>query len=199
MIQLPHWLALVAGLVFAGFFVARSVLSRVRDRVNPYVIDHGKPVEGFIGVVLQAVVVVLLIYLVAVTVRPELQHALGMANVAEDPRLRWAAASLMALATLWTGWAQLAMRSSWRVGIPEGQTLPLRTDGPFRLSRNPIFLGVLVFLLGLTLWSPTVVTGAVLAAAYVAVEVQVRLEEAHLQATQGGAYAAYRGRVRRWL
>ena len=38
-----------------------------------------------------------------------------------------------------------------------------------------------------------------LAAAYVAIEAQVRLEEAYLRSRHGQAYDTYRRRVRRWL
>ena len=199
MIALPNWLPLALGLTFLGVSVVRSLVSRVRDGVNPYVIDHGRPVEGFIGAVFLVLMAVLVAYLPAISLYPELQYALGMPVVAEVAGLRWTAAGLMFGAIVWTGWAQFVMGSSWRVGIPEGETLALRRDGPFGLSRNPIFLGMLTFLLGLTLWSPTHVTIAVLLVAYVVIEVQVRLEEQYLHRTHGSEYDAYARQVRRWL
>ena len=75
----------------------------------------------------------------------------------------------------------------------------LRTDAAFAVSRNPIFLGMMAFVLGLTLWSPSAVTVTLLAAAYIAIEVQIRGEEAFLERVHGEAYRAYRARVRRWL
>lgn len=199
MIEPPHLLPLAAGLAFLGVSAARSLISRVRDGVNPYAIDHGRPVEGFLGAVFLALILGLVVYLVGITVRPQMQDALGLAAAAKAPTPRWIAAGLMAASTVWTGWAQLAMGASWRVGIPNGETLPLRRKGPFAVSRNPIFLGMLVFLLGLAAWSPTAVTLAALAVAYVAVEVQVRLEEAYLSAAHGLEYETYRRQVRRWL
>lgn len=190
MTEFPSWLPAAAGLAFVAVTAFRSLTLRLRDGVNPYVINHKDPVEGFLGAVFVALVAVLVLYLAAVTARPDLQA---------PPALPWAAVVLWAFATVWTGWAQLAMRSSWRVGIPSGEAPPLRTDGPFRLSRNPIYVGMLAFLLGLALWSPNIVTVATLAVAYVTIEVQVRLEEAWLAASHGDAYEAYRRRVRRWL
>ena len=88
---------------------------------------------------------------------------------------------------------------SLRVGIPSGEMLPLRTHGPFAVSRNPIFLGMLLFVLGLTLWSPSAPTLAFSVATYISLEVQIRGEEAWLEAQHGDVYRAYRARVRRWL
>jgi protein-S-isoprenylcysteine O-methyltransferase Ste14 len=104
----------------------------------------------------------------------------------------------MVLAIVWTGYAQFAMGSSWRIGIPEKATA-LRTEGPFALSRNPIFLGMLAFVAGLTVWSPSAVTFAFLAATYISLEVQIRSEEAFLERAHGQAYRDYRARVRRWI
>mgnify|MGYP001490612632 CR=1 FL=1 len=66
--------------------------------------------------------------------------------------------------------------------------------GVFRLSRNPIFLGMRLTLLGLFLVIPNAVTLAVLVLGNVLVQVQVRLEEAF-----GEVYARYREQVRRWI
>lgn len=104
----------------------------------------------------------------------------------------------MAAAIAWTGYAQFAMGSSWRIGIPEKATA-LRTAGPFAISRNPIFLGMLAFVAGLTIWSPSAVTLSFLAATYISLEVQIRSEEAFLERAHGQAYRDYRARVRRWI
>jgi protein-S-isoprenylcysteine O-methyltransferase Ste14 len=49
------------------------------------------------------------------------------------------------------------------------------------------------------LWSPSVVTVALLGATYIALEVQIRSEEAFLERVHGASYHAYRARVRRWI
>jgi protein-S-isoprenylcysteine O-methyltransferase Ste14 len=90
------------------------------------------------------------------------------------------------------------MGSSWRIGIPS-EAAPLRTDAAFAVSRNPIFLGMIAFVAGLTLWSPSAVTVALLVAAYISIEVQIRGEEAFLERMHGDAYRRYRARVRRWI
>lgn len=91
------------------------------------------------------------------------------------------------------------MGKSWRIGIDAGAAPPLVRTGLFAISRNPIFLGMRVSLLGLFLVLPNAVTLAVLLVAETLIQVQVRLEEEHLQRVHGTAYATYRRSARRWL
>lgn len=72
-------------------------------------------------------------------------------------------------------------------------------SGLFALSRNPIFLGMRLALLGLFLVLPTGATLVILLVGEALMQVQVRLEEAHLTEALGAQYEAYRGATRRWL
>jgi len=53
--------------------------------------------------------------------------------------------------------------------------------------------------LGTFLVAPTVVTGMVLAAAWIAFSIQICMEEEHLHCMHGPAYEAYRAVVPRWI
>lgn len=73
-------------------------------------------------------------------------------------------------------------------------------EGPFALSRNPMYLGLLLGLVGLALLlgSPWAAVGPVLF--FLACErVYIPFEEARMAATFGPAYDRYRSRVRRWF
>lgn len=189
---------LLFGLAFVGVTLARSFWLWRTAGVNPYAIDHHDPLHRFVAHVFAVVVVGLLAYCVALALWPGLEHGVGLLTWASGDVARWAGASLMAAAVVWTGYAQFAMGKSWRIGIPS-EAPPLRTDAAFSVSRNPIFLGMLAFVAGLTLWSPSVVTVTLLAATYISLEVQIRSEEAFLERVHGEAYRVYRARVRRWL
>ena len=95
--------------------------------------------------------------------------------------------------------AQAQMGMSWRIGIATAHRTDLVQNGLFSLSRNPIFLAMRVSLMGLFLALPAAATLALLCAGEILMQVQVRLEEQHLLASHGQAYADYRERVRRWL
>ena len=71
--------------------------------------------------------------------------------------------------------------------------------GVFRFSRNPIFLGMMLTLLGLFLVIPNALTLLTLVMGVVLIQIQVRLEEEFLARTHGEAYIEYKQHVRRWL
>jgi protein-S-isoprenylcysteine O-methyltransferase Ste14 len=95
--------------------------------------------------------------------------------------------------------SQMHMGASWRIGAAERETGALVDDGPFAISRNPVFVGQMLLFSGLFLVFPGIVQGALTAALFVAVIFQVRIEERVLAATLGGPYADYSRRVGRWI
>ena len=74
------------------------------------------------------------------------------------------------------------------------------STGVYRLTRNPMYLGLALILLGLAVYlaSPWALLGPLVFAAYIT-RFQIVPEERALQARFGAAYTAYRARVRRWL
>jgi protein-S-isoprenylcysteine O-methyltransferase Ste14 len=80
------------------------------------------------------------------------------------------------------------------------ETSHLVTDGVFRVSRNPMYLGLVLLLIGWALWlgtvSPWLVVPLFVVVLYIA---QVVPEEQALEALFGATYLAYRRRVRRWI
>jgi protein-S-isoprenylcysteine O-methyltransferase Ste14 len=76
----------------------------------------------------------------------------------------------------------------------------LITSGPYRFSRNPLYLGGNVFIFfGATLFlgSPS---GVILTSInIVIVDFMIRREERQLERTFGEEFVEYKGRVRRWL
>jgi protein-S-isoprenylcysteine O-methyltransferase Ste14 len=88
--------------------------------------------------------------------------------------------------------AQLEMGASWRAGIDPAETTALVTTGVFKLIRHPIYTGALISLAGLTLAVPNALAIAGLTAAFVGIEILVRLiEEPHLLRVHGDRYADY--------
>ena len=68
--------------------------------------------------------------------------------------LKWGGVTLLLVSLVWTVLAQAQMGESWRIGIDQESRTPLVQSGVFGLSRNPIFFGMMLTLLGLFLVIP---------------------------------------------
>jgi protein-S-isoprenylcysteine O-methyltransferase Ste14 len=110
------------------------------------------------------------------------------------------------------GWALLGgswlvggwfMRTIEKTGTPIRTDRPvprLVTDGPFRYTRNPGYLGLAMLYAGTAvlrnaLWAILLLPGVV----YVIQREVIGREERYLERTFGEEYLAYRRRVRRWV
>ncbi len=76
----------------------------------------------------------------------------------------------------------------------------LGVDGPYRFSRNPIYLGFAITYAGLAIAMDSVLALALLIPClWVVDRFVIQREERYLSAKFGADYDAYRARVRRWL
>lgn len=78
------------------------------------------------------------------------------------------------------------------------RTQHLMTDGPYRLNRNPMLSGTLLYLAGVVVWLWTWQAAAVWVAFLAVMLVQVISEERRLHRDFGEEYNAYRHRTRRF-
>ena len=78
------------------------------------------------------------------------------------------------------------------------RTQHLMTDGPYRLNRNPMLTGTLLYLAGVVVWLWTWQAAAVWVAFLAVMLVQVISEEHRLSRDFGKEYDAYRRRTRRF-
>jgi protein-S-isoprenylcysteine O-methyltransferase Ste14 len=76
----------------------------------------------------------------------------------------------------------------------------LVTTGIYRYSRNPIYLGMTLIYVGLSLFADSLLALAWLPLALIIIyNGVIRREERYLERKFGEDYRAYRGRVRRWV
>ena len=123
--------------------------------------------------------------------------ALSPAKVASNWTVSAALAALIGAAIVIV--AQVQMGRAWRVGVRAGDAPLFVSHGLFRFSRNPIFVGMILVGLAAAMVSGTWWSWAALALFIASCAVQVRIEEAHLEASFGKAYRAFRRQVPRWL
>ncbi|MFO0699992.1 MAG: isoprenylcysteine carboxylmethyltransferase family protein [Nitrospira sp.] len=97
-------------------------------------------------------------------------------------------------------WARILFTSRHTTLFVGQQSSQLVCDGPLRFSRNPMYVGVLVFLMGLALWIGTwPFYMAVLVTFLFLNFFHIPREERMLRELFGERYLAYSREVRRWL
>ena len=98
------------------------------------------------------------------------------------------------------GWAGLAFQKAATTIVPHREPSALVETGPYRWSRNPIYLADLVILAGWALLLGAPAALVLLGPLYVVLTTRFVLkEEALLTDRLGEAYTAYRARVPRWI
>jgi len=123
-------------------------------------------------------------------------------------RLRWdwgitgdaLAALLIGIALVLFAWTLTTFWQRHTTVNPYKGASALCTQGPFRFSRNPIYLADWLLLIGgcllLHTWWPVLFAPLIWVAVRFGV---IRNEERHLEARFGDAYRRYKASVRRWL
>jgi protein-S-isoprenylcysteine O-methyltransferase Ste14 len=90
-----------------------------------------------------------------------------------------------------------AAGTSVRGNVP---TTAIARTGPYRLSRNPIYVSFMLLQVGIALWAGSAwVLATLLPAVALVAGVVVPREERYLASRFGGEYDEYRRSVRRWL
>lgn len=114
--------------------------------------------------------------------------------------LVWAGSVAMLLGLAMSAWGLITFFRARTAIMPHHAASRLVTHGPYRFTRNPMYVGMSLLHIGLALrmnmgW-PLLMLPLSLAALYLLV---IRREERYLGAEFGDEYAAYRRRVRRWI
>lgn len=119
-------------------------------------------------------------------------------DIAQAPILVAGVVLLLASFSL-IDYVQAYMHKDWRTGIDEKQQGELITTGPFRRSRNPLFMAIMLGQVGFFLALPSVFSLVCLVVGMVVIVRQARAEEHALNRLYGDDYSAYLARVPRWF
>ena len=79
------------------------------------------------------------------------------------------------------------------------RTKHLMTDGPYKICRNPMLLGVFIYYAGIVVCLHTWQAAAIFAAFFAIMAVQVSREEKRLEKDFGDAYREYKKKTRRLI
>lgn len=123
-----------------------------------------------------------------------------LAFLPTDLPVGWLGAMVFALALALVAWAIVTMTRAGSNVPTNRPTTTIVESGPYRFTRNPIYFGMFLGLIGLAvafdnLWLLMMLVPFALVIRYGV----VAREEAYLERKFGDVYRGYRARVRRWL
>jgi len=188
---------------YALFFLLAIVLPMARvwssTGNNPFKIGISDSAHDYIGRSFIFVMFVCGLVIFIFSLSPSLYQELLPIPYISHVAFVWTGIALLMFTMIWVPLAQTQMQRSWRIGVDEDIKTELVQRGLFKISRNPIFFGMRVMLVGLFLILPNAVMLAAWVAGEILAQCQVRLEEEFLLRTHGDSYLVYRKQVRRWI
>lgn len=126
---------------------------------------------------------------------------LGTGLELPETACRWIGGAIVAGALVGLGgWSVLILRMDGQSENPWKPTFRLIEKGPFRITRNPMYLQMVLVCIGLAIallnWWLLLLTPV---AGWLLQHLAILPEERYLEAKFGEQYLAYKRRTRRWL
>ncbi|MBL7693277.1 MAG: isoprenylcysteine carboxylmethyltransferase family protein [Ferruginibacter sp.] len=194
-IYLPVYLILY----MAVAFVLPTYRTWKQTGVNPVTFGKTDTAHNYIGFLMKLLIVLLFVALLIFSFNfPAYEYLLPFWYL-QHQIILYSGLALIHIALLWVVIAQFQMSKSWRIGIDEENKTELVTVGLFSISRNPIFLGMILSVTGIFLIIPNVLTFFLCLFTYFVIQIQIRLEEEFLIKQHGDEYLHYKQKTRRLL
>ena len=112
----------------------------------------------------------------------------------------WLGSAVFAVGFALAIWAIVAIRKAGTRVETNKPTTTIVANGPYRFTRNPIYIGMLLGQAGLAVGFDSLWILATLVPFYLVIRYGViAREEAYLERKFGDVYLGYKSRVRRWL
>jgi protein-S-isoprenylcysteine O-methyltransferase Ste14 len=184
---------------FGVAFVLKTVVVAKRIGKNPLVLPKDDSAYGLIGFYFKLTLIAMFVYVVAYALFPTWHDNFLPIIQLDNSMINYVGLGLLFISLVWTVIAQGNMKNSWRIGIDTDTKTELVTSGLFAISRNPIFFGMILSLVGLFLTTPNALTALFLILGYVLIQIQIRLEEEFLIKEHGQTYIDYKQKVRRLI
>ena len=184
---------------FAFAFVLPTYRVWKKTGVNPVTFRGADTAHDYIGKLFKIVMLVLTLVVIIFAFAPNFYPYLLPIVWLENLITQYVGIGLLLASLCWTITAQIQMGNSWRIGIDEEKETALVQKGLFGISRNPIFLGMQITLLGFFLAVPNALTLLILVLGFALIQIQVRLEEEFLTKMHGAEYEEFCRCVRRWV
>jgi len=166
---------------------------------NPITFGNTDTAHNYIGFVMKLLIGLLFMAVLFFSVGDHLYQYLVPVTYLQKEWLTVTGLLIIHVSLVWIAIAQFQMSTSWRIGINEANKTELKTKGLFSISRNPVFLGMIVSVAGLFFIIPNTITFFLTLTTYIIIQVQIRLEEEFLTRQHGGKYSNYKVTTKRLI
>lgn len=167
--------------------------------INPVTFGKEDTAHNYIGFVMKLLIVLLFLMTVIHSLSPDIYDYLLPAWYMKNKFILILGLVLIHISLIWIFIAQHQMSNNWRIGIDEANKTSLVTRGVFSISRNPIFLGMIVTVFGLFLVLPNALSFFLACTSFLIIQIQIRLEEEFLEKQHGQLYNQYKSKTRRLI
>ena len=180
-------------------FVIPTYRTYKQTGINPITFEKNDNAHDYIGFIMKVLIVLLFVAVLTYSISEKLYSYLVPISYLQTQTLTITGLALIHIALVWISFAQIQMSNSWRIGIDEKNKTKLVTEGIFSISRNPIFLGMIISVLGLFFIVPNALTFFLTITTYIIIQIQIRLEEEFLQKQHSQDYVSYKLKTKRLL
>lgn len=180
-------------------FVVPTYRTFKKTGINPITFAKTDNAHDYIGFVMKLLIALLFFAVLCFSFSDKLYYYMILISYLSFSAFKIIGLILIHSSLIWIGIAQYQMSNSWRIGIDEKNKTELVTKGIFSVSRNPIFLGMIISVLGLFLIIPTAISFCLLVTTYFIIQIQIRLEEDFLEKQHSQTYINYKLKTKRLI
>lgn len=180
-------------------FVIPTYRTYKQTGINPITFGKNDNAHDYIGFIMKVLIVLLFVAVLTYSMSEKMYSYLVPISYLQTQILTITGLALIHIALVWISIAQFQMSNSWRIGIDEENKTKLVTEGIFSISRNPIFLGMIISVLGHFFIVPNALTFFLTITTYIVIKIQIRLEEEFLQKQHSHDYVNYKLKTKRLL
>ncbi len=191
------WIIFISLITWGIYWHLRQL--RLFSGTTPYKLNQQKGPERVTAFYFKLIPILVFIHFLTYQFFPLTYLEFSELNVLKHPYAQLLGLFIMYCATGLIIISQINMGQAWRIGIDYSDSTQLVQKGIFNYSRNPVFIGFILFLLGYLLALPNAVTLTLFILCTALLQVQVAIEEAHLSHRLGTPYIKYCENVRRWI
>ncbi len=198
--RISDCISLLILIVFGGAYVFKLVFLKRRNNITANVLAKGNKKFSIVRIeVLVRVATTLWLVTWISEIIFNKQIAFWIDYLFSSVYTTWMGIIISAVGAVVFIIAALAMKSSWRVGIDKSTKTTLITNGIYRFSRNPAFVGFNLMFIGLFVTYANLLTLFVTVTSMLALHLLIIQEEKHLLTMFGDDYLRYKEKVPRYF